>query len=109
MDREVTKDNAKEILISLMDFAAYRESGISLLVSDKNRLFGSERYQMESGRADWKGDNPRGEGDAWLEKMAELLRWGIRLGSAKDDVGNAVASLREDSAVIGKVIRKAGI
>jgi len=44
----MTLDEAREEVISGIDYAAYKETDSSLHDADKNRLFGSERYK--SGR-----------------------------------------------------------
>ncbi len=40
----MTVEEAKELLISGMNYAAYKETGHSLYDADKNQLFGGERY-----------------------------------------------------------------
>jgi hypothetical protein len=54
----MTLDEAREELISGIDYAAYRETDSSLHDSDKHRLFGSEHYK--SGRPVYK-PSPRAE------------------------------------------------
>lgn len=44
----MTENEAKELLIDGIDYAAYRETKHSLWDSDKNKLFGEDHYQ--SGR-----------------------------------------------------------
>jgi hypothetical protein len=44
----MTSDEARELIINGINYAAYRETDSSLYDSDKNRLFGSEHYR--SGR-----------------------------------------------------------
>jgi hypothetical protein len=63
-------DEAREEVISRIDYAAYKETGFSLNDTDKNRLFGSEHYK--SGRPLCK-PSPWAEGD-FEDKMATLLR-----------------------------------
>ena len=67
----MTADEACELLIEAINFAAYRETGTSLYDTDKNRLFGSERWN--SGRLIVK-PSPWPEGD-FEGKMATLLDW----------------------------------
>ena len=43
----MTETEAKEIVISAMNFIAYSDVGPSLFCADKNWLFGSEHYGME--------------------------------------------------------------
>jgi hypothetical protein len=64
-------DEARELVIDGINYAAYRETDSSLYDSDKNRLFGSEHYK--SGRPIVK-PSPWAEGD-FEEKMATLLVW----------------------------------
>ena len=65
----MTTDEAREAIISGIDYAAYKETDSSLHDSDKNRLFGSEHYK--SGRPIHKA-SPWEEGD-FEEKMSTLL------------------------------------
>jgi len=44
----MTPDEARDMIIEAMNYAAYKETDSSLHDSDKNRLFGSEHYK--SGR-----------------------------------------------------------
>lgn len=67
----MTADEARELVIEGINYAAYRETDSSLHDADKNRLWGSERYG--SGRNVVK-PSPWAEGD-FEEKMATLLRW----------------------------------
>jgi len=67
----MTQDEARELIVEGINYAAYRETGSSLYDSDKNRLFGSEHYK--SGRIVAK-PSPWSEGD-FEEEMATLLRW----------------------------------
>lgn len=65
----MTDTQAKELLISGIDYAAYRETNHSLWDSDKNRLFGGEHYV--SGRAVVQ-PSVWGEGDEFEENMSKL-------------------------------------
>jgi hypothetical protein len=74
----MTPDEARELLVEGINYAAYRETDSSLHDSDKNRLFGSEHYK--SGRvvvtpSPWAGDD-------FEEKMAMLLRLARALNSS---------------------------
>jgi len=42
----MTLDEARELIITGMNYAAYKETDSSLYDSDENRLFGSERYRF---------------------------------------------------------------
>jgi hypothetical protein len=68
---KMTLDQARELIIEAMNYAAYRETDSSLYDSDKNRLFGSEHYR--SGRMVVR-PSPWAEGD-FERKMISLLRW----------------------------------
>jgi hypothetical protein len=46
----MTQDEARDLIIEGMNYAAYRETDSSLYDSDKNRLFGSEHLQFWSPR-----------------------------------------------------------
>jgi hypothetical protein len=65
----MTTDEARQLIIDGINYAAYRETDSSLHDSDKNRLFGSEHYT--SGRPVYN-PSPWAEGD-FEEKMATLL------------------------------------
>ena len=67
----MTLDEARELVIECMNYAAYRETNSSLHDSDKNRLFGSDHYN--SGRI-VVTPSPWAEGD-FEEKMSILLRY----------------------------------
>ena len=43
----MTQDEARELIIEGMNYAAYRETDSSLYDSDKNRLFGAEHYRSD--------------------------------------------------------------
>jgi hypothetical protein len=71
----MTIDEARELIISGINYAAYRETDFSLHDSDMNRLFGSEHY---------KSERPVYEPSAWAEgdfeaRMAMLLVWANEL------------------------------
>jgi hypothetical protein len=75
----MTRDEACELIIDGMNYAAYRETDSSLFDSDKNCLFGSEHYQ--SGRHIAR-PSPWPDGD-FEGKMATLLRWANSLNHGK--------------------------
>jgi hypothetical protein len=76
----MTDDEAKELLIAGMDYAAYKETNHSLWDSDKDRLFGSEHFA--SGRIVVQS-SVWGEGEEFESKMADLLRWAVQLGTER--------------------------
>jgi len=102
----VTDIEAKELLIGGMEYAAYRETEHSLWGSDKNRLFGGQHY--ESGRLTVQ-PSVWGEGEQFEEKMAELLRWAVRLGSSKASYEEAIRVLLSGDHQINSIIRRAGL
>lgn len=98
----MTADEARHLIIEGLNYAAYRETDSSLYDSDKNRLFGSERYN--SGRAVAR-PSPWSEGDFEV-KMATLLRWARALNRSTP----AFEECREDSSsedsIMGHIIRR---
>jgi hypothetical protein len=102
----MTEVEAKELLIGGMDYAAYRETENSLWNSDKNTLFGGRHY--ESGRVTVQ-PSVWGEGEQFEEKMAELLRWAVRLGSSKGSYEEAIRLLLSGDHYINRIIRRAGL
>jgi hypothetical protein len=97
----MTTDEARELVISGINYAAYKETDFSLHDSDMNRLFGSEHY--ESGR-------PVYESSAWAEgdfeaKMAMLLVWANVLNRAVPAFTEAQRLLEGEDSVVGRVIR----
>ena len=71
-------DEARELVIDGINYAAYRETDSSLYDSDKNRLFGSEHYKSD--RPVYKPSPLVDEGFKQVhgnfeEKMATLLVW----------------------------------
>jgi hypothetical protein len=69
----MTPEEARQIIVEGINYAAYRETDSSLYGSDKNRLFGSEHYN--SGRHVLK-PSPWSEGN-FEEKMAMQPRWAV--------------------------------
>ena len=86
----MTETEAKDLLISGMDYAAYRETNHSLWDSDKNKLFGGEHYL--SGRPVLQA-SVWGEGKEFENKMAELLKWALHLGTSKGSYSEAIRIL----------------
>jgi len=99
----MTLDEAREEIISGIDYAAYRETDSSLHDADKNRLFGSEHYK--SGRPVHK-PSPWAEGD-FEEKMATLLRTANSLNGFVPAFGEAQRLLKNEESVLGRVVRRA--
>jgi hypothetical protein len=99
----MTLDEAREGIISGIDYAAYRETDSSLHDSDKNRLFGSEHYK--SGRPIYK-PSPWAEGD-FEDKMANLLGIANWLNRSVPGFKEAQRLLENEKSVLGRVIRQA--
>lgn len=97
----MTPEEARQIIVEGINYAAYRETESSLYDSDKNRLFGSEYYN--SGRHAAK-PSPWSEGN-FEEKMAMLLRWANTLNASVPTFGQAQALLEAEDSVMGRVIR----
>jgi len=99
----MTSDEARQLVIDGINYAAYRETDSSLHDSDKNRLFGSEHYR--SGRPVYNL-SPWGEGD-FEGKMARLLVWANVLNRSVPAFADAQRLLEAEESVIGRVIRRA--
>ena len=99
----MTPKQAREEIISGIDYPAYRETDSSLFNADKNRLFGSEHYN--SGRPIDK-PSPWSEGD-FEEKMATLLVWANVLNRSIPKFKQAQQLLEHENSVLGRVIRRA--
>ncbi len=99
----MTADEARELVIEGINYAAYRETDFSLHDADKNRLWGSERYR--SGRIVVK-PSPWAEGD-FEEKMAILLRWANSLNRSVPAFKEAQKTLQDEDSIIGRVVRRA--
>lgn len=97
---------AKELLISGMDYAAYRETDHSLWDSDKNKLFGETHYA--SGRPAYP-ESVWGKGEQFEEKMAELLRWAVQLGARREPYDEAIRLLLSGDHYLNRIIRRAGL
>lgn len=98
----MTPDEARELLIEGINYAAYRETDSSLYDTDKNRLFGSERYK--SGRSVDK-PSPWAEGD-FEEKMATLLHWASILNRSVAIFTEAQKLLEDEDSIMGRIIRR---
>jgi hypothetical protein len=98
----MTLDEARQLLIDGINYAAYHETDSSLHDSDKNRLFGSEHFA--SGRPVYK-PSPWAEGD-FEEKMATLLVWANVLNRSVPAFTDAQRLLEGEESVIGRVIRR---
>lgn len=99
----MTKDEARELIVEGINYAAYRETDSSLHDSDKNRLFGSEHYK--SGRIVIKS-SPWSEGD-FEKKMAMLLRLANWLNRSVVAFSEAQRVLENEDSLIGRVVRRA--
>ena len=97
----MTPEEARQIIVEAINYAAYKETDSSLYDSDKNRLFGSEHYN--SGR-DVVKPSPWSEGN-FEEKMAMLLQWANALNTSAPSLAQAQAALEAEDSVIGRVIR----
>lgn len=99
----MTQDEARELIIEGMNYAAYRETDSSLYDSDKNRLFGAEHYRSD--RPVYR-PSPWTEGD-FEEKMATLLVWANMLNRSVAAFCEAQRLLENEESVIGRVVRRA--
>ena len=99
----MTAEEARQMIVDGINYAAYKETDSSLHDSDKNRLFGSEHYT--SGRAVVKPSR-WAEGD-FEEKMATLLSWANMLNRSDPALTEAQSLLEAEDSVIGRVIRRA--
>jgi hypothetical protein len=96
-------DEARQLVIDGINYAAYHESDFSLHDSDKNRLFGSEHYK--SGRPVHE-PSPWADG-AFEEKMAMLLVWANVLNRSVPAFTEAQRLLEGEDSVVGRVVRSA--
>jgi hypothetical protein len=100
----MTPEEARELLVEGINYAAYRETESSLHDdSDKNRLFGSEHYK--SGRV-IVTSSPWAKGD-FEEKTAILLRWACELNRSVPAFEEAQRLLQNENSLIGSIIRRA--
>lgn len=98
----MSPDKARETVIDGINYAAYREIGLSLHDSDKNRLFGDAHYN--SGRPVYE-PSPWAEGD-FEEKMATLLHIAGVLTKSDARFDEAQQVLQGEVSVLGRVIRR---
>ena len=101
----MTLDEAREEIISGIDYAAYRETDSSLHDADKNRLFGSEHYK--SGRPVYE-PSPWAEGD-FEDKMTTLLCMANSLNRSVPVFREAQRLLEHEDSVLGRVVRRANL
>jgi hypothetical protein len=99
----MTNEDARELIIDGINYAAYRETDSSLHDTDKNRLYGAPHY--DSGRS-VVNPSPWAEGD-FEQKMATLLGWANVLNRSVPAFRAAQQLLEDEDSVIGRVIRKA--
>lgn len=99
----MTLHEAREEVISGIDYAAYKETAASLYDAEKNRLFGSEHYN--SGRPVYE-PSPWAEGN-FEEMMATLLRMANKLNRSVPAFQEALRLLDKEESVLGRVIRLA--
>ena len=97
----MTRDEAAELVIEGMNYAAFREEGVSLYDSDKNRLFGSEHYN--SGRIIIR-PSPWAEGNV-EQKMTTLLRWANILNRSSPEFQDAQKLLAGEDSLLGEAVR----
>jgi hypothetical protein len=97
----MTAEEARQIVVEGINYAAYKETDSSLYDSDKNRLFGSDHYN--SGLHIVK-PSPWSEG-SFEEKMAMLLRWANTLNASVPTFAQAQAQLEAEDSIMGRVIR----
>lgn len=99
----MTPDEARQLVIEGINYAAYHETDFSLHDSDKNRLFGSEHYK--SGQPVYE-PSPWAEG-GFEEKMAMLLVWANMLNRSVPAFTEAQKLLEGEDSLIERVIRSA--
>ncbi len=99
----MTPDEARHLIIEGINYAAYKETGSSLHDTDKNRLFGSEKY--DSGRIVVQ-PSPWADGD-FEGKMAKLLGWANILNRSVLTFAQAQELLADEDSLMGRVIRRA--
>ena len=99
----MTLDEARELIIESINYAAYRETDSSLHDSDKNRLFGCEHFA--SGRPVYN-PSPWAEGD-FEQKMATLLGFANHLNKNVPRFAEAQRLLNDEDSILGRVIRRA--
>ncbi len=98
----MTSDQARDVIIEGLNYAAYRETDSSLHDADKNRLWGSEHYNSARHLAN---PSPWAEGD-FEEKMTVLLRWANILNRNVSEFQEAQDLLSREETLIGRLIRR---
>jgi|GEM_PF-2532394 len=98
----MTPDEARQLIIDGMNYAAYHQTDYSLYDTDKNRLLGSEHYN--SSRPIYE-PSPWAEGE-FEEKMAVLLTWANVLNRSAPTFAKAQRLLEGEDSVLGRVIRR---
>ena len=98
----MTLDEARHLIVEGINYAAYRETNSSLHDTDKNRLFGSERYKSDRVIVE---PSPWAEGD-FEEKMATLLKWANALNRSTPTLNEAQELLANEDSVIGRIIQR---
>lgn len=99
----MTREEARELIIEGINYAAYKETDSSLHDSDKNRLFGGEHFS--SGRPVYN-PSPWAEGD-FERKMATLLGIANALNKSVPACTEAQRLLQDEDSILGRVIRRA--
>jgi hypothetical protein len=97
----MTVQEAREIVIEAMNYAAYKETDSSLFDSDKNRLYGSDHYN--SGRLIVR---PSPWVDDFETKMVQLLQWAHTFSRSDAQFKDSLRVLLTDSCPIGNLVRK---
>jgi hypothetical protein len=98
----MTPEEARELVIEGINYAAYKETDSSLHDEDKNRFFGSDHYN--SGRP-IVTPSPWAEGD-FEEKMAALLGIANFLNRSIPSFSKALHLLEKEESLLGRVIRR---
>lgn len=98
----MTKDEARQLIIEGMNYAAYRETDSSLHDADKNRLYGASHYDSSRQVVE---QSPWADGD-FEEKMTTLLRWANSLNRSVSAFREAQELLKDEDSLIGSVIRR---
>ena len=98
----MTPDEARNLIIECLNYAAYRETNSSLHDTDKNRLWGSERYNSGHHIAN---PSPWAEGD-FEQKMTVLLHWANILNRNRSAFVEAQDLLAREETPFGRIVRR---
>jgi hypothetical protein len=98
----MTPDEARDMIIEGMNYAAYKETDRSLHDADKNRVFGSEHYKS---RRLIVRPSPWAEGD-FEEKMSTFLGLANVLNRSVPAFKEAQTLLEGEDSLIGQIIRR---